>query len=136
MLFHVSRKKVTTPILEIDSHVIEFVTSFNYLGILFDEHLQWKTHTDTVSKKSCKKSRNFEQNENFLHSEILLNIYNALIVFYLNYRIIKLSNFPYLNGFMPDFQLVEVILLLKEIRSTKKCGIGHCTTTISDFDVR
>ena len=35
---------------------------------------------------------------------------------------------------MVDFHFVEVILLLKEHRSILKRGIGHCKTTISDFD--
>ena len=39
-----------------------------------------------------------------------------------------------MNGLMVDFHFVEVILLLKEHRSILKCGIGHCKTTISDFD--
>ena len=39
-----------------------------------------------------------------------------------------------MNGLMVDFHFVEVILLLKEHRSILKRGIGHCKTTISDFD--
>ena len=42
MIFHMPQKQVTTPKLEIDGTSIEFVNSFNYLGITIDKHLSWQ----------------------------------------------------------------------------------------------
>ena len=39
MIFHMPQKQVTTPTLEIDETSIEFVNSFNSLGITIDKHL-------------------------------------------------------------------------------------------------
>ena len=51
MIFH--RKKKHIPVLKvlIDGCNIEFVSSFNFLGIMLDQVLSWNNHVDLVKKK-------------------------------------------------------------------------------------
>ena len=87
MLFHTPQKPVTYPKLLINSQEIEFVKDFNYLGICIDENLKWKTHTDIVSKKISKTLGILSRLKYYLPKDVLLNIYNALILPFLNYGI-------------------------------------------------
>ena len=54
MIFHMPQKQVTTPKLEIDGRSIEFVNSFNYLGITIDKHLSWQDHINSLANKISK----------------------------------------------------------------------------------
>ena len=87
MLFHTPQKHVTYPKLIINSQEIEFVKDFNYLGICIDENSKWKTHTDIVSKKISKTLGILSRLKYYLPKDVLLNIYNALILPFLNYGI-------------------------------------------------
>ena len=40
--------------LHIDGINIERVTTFNFLGIHFNEHMFWKAHIDTIGSKLAK----------------------------------------------------------------------------------
>ena len=37
--------------IEVKGETVERVTSYNYLGITFDDKLSWKCHVDAVVKK-------------------------------------------------------------------------------------
>ena len=87
MLFHTPQRKVTYPTLKIDNHKIEFVSKFNYLGIIIDENLNWNVHIETLTKKISKTIGIINKLKNQLPTETLLNIYNALVASYLNYGI-------------------------------------------------
>ena len=54
MIFHMPQKQVTFPKLEIDGTSIEFVNSFNYLGITIDKHLSWQDHINSIANKISK----------------------------------------------------------------------------------
>ena len=54
MIFHMPQKQVATPKLEIDGTSIEFVNSFNYLGITRDKHLNWQDHINSIANKISK----------------------------------------------------------------------------------
>ena len=54
MIFHMPQKQVTTPKLEIDGTSIEFVNSFNYLGITIDKYLNWQDHINNIANKISK----------------------------------------------------------------------------------
>lgn len=51
MIFRKEQKRVNVPIIQIDGTNLECVEHFNFLGITFDQHLNWKKHTDFVSSK-------------------------------------------------------------------------------------
>ena len=46
MLFKTSKKKVQTLLLQMDNKIIDNVLDFNFLGIHFNEQLNWKSHID------------------------------------------------------------------------------------------
>ena len=49
MLFKTSKKKVQPLILQMDNKIIDKVLDFNFLGIHFNEQLNWKSHIDKLS---------------------------------------------------------------------------------------
>ena len=53
MLFHYRQRNIDdiVPNLAINGHIIERVHEFNFLGIIFDEHLDWKQHRQKVANK-------------------------------------------------------------------------------------
>ena len=85
MLFHMPQKSVFYPDLVLENGNIEFVEEFNFLGILLDKHISWKNHINLITKKISKTAGILNKLKHFLPIDVLLNIYNALIVPYLNY---------------------------------------------------
>ena len=89
MLFHSPTKTISTPLnLKIDDVDIEFVSEFNYLGIVIDKHLTWKSHTNMISHKVRKTIGIMSKLKKFIPVETMLTLYNSLIHPYLNYGII------------------------------------------------
>jgi hypothetical protein len=88
MLFHTTRKNVIYPNLVIDGTNVEFVGEFNYLGIILDKHLSWKAHISRISLKLSKVIGIMCRMKNMLPREILLTLYNSLVLPYLNYGIL------------------------------------------------
>ncbi len=54
MIFHKPKKQVATISLKNDDTVLEKVKDFNFLGLVLNEHLTWKTHTNKVSNSISK----------------------------------------------------------------------------------
>ncbi len=48
------KKHVASISLKIEDTVIEKVKDFNFLGLIINEHLNWKTDTDKVSNTISK----------------------------------------------------------------------------------
>ena len=46
MLFKTSKKKVQTLLLQMDNKILDKVLDFNFLGMHFNELLNWKSHID------------------------------------------------------------------------------------------
>ena len=53
MLFHRKQKHVNDVNNKIDNTMIEHVQTFNFLGIMLNETLSWKSHIDMVSVIQC-----------------------------------------------------------------------------------
>ena len=85
MLFHPPQKKVTNPKICINNHPIDFVSHFNFLGVYLDVHLNWHCHIDVISKKIAKVNGILNKLKHFLPRDILLLLYNSLILPHLNY---------------------------------------------------
>lgn len=85
MLFHMPQKTVQYPKLVIDNVDIDFVESFNFLGIVIDQNLSWIQHITLISKKISKCVGILNRLKHAVPSNILKNIYNALVLPYLNY---------------------------------------------------
>ena len=51
-VFNSPQKLISYPVLNIYGHGMEFVKSFNYLGIVIDENLKCKIHIILIAKKN------------------------------------------------------------------------------------
>ena len=87
MMFHTPQRVANFPTLKIDDTEIEFVTSFNFLGIKLHQNLKWDSHIETVTKKMSRTIGVMNKMKNFLPLGALLKIYNALIAPHLNYGV-------------------------------------------------
>ena len=85
MIFSTPMRTVVYPSLMINDHKIDYVDSFNLLGIILDKHLNWKPHTDMIAKKISKVIGVMNRLKNVLPLEPLKCIYNSLILSHLNY---------------------------------------------------
>ena len=54
MLFNAGNKRLYPFEIKIDDISIERVYVFNFLGLIMDEHLNWKSHVENISNKCSK----------------------------------------------------------------------------------
>ena len=87
MLFKTSKKKVQTLLLQMDNKIIDKVLDFNFLGIHFNEQLNWKSHIDTLSVKCCRTLGILNRLKRILPLNIKIILYNSLMLPHLNYGI-------------------------------------------------
>lgn len=85
MVFHTPQKRVQKPEISICNESIEYVSDFNFLGIVINENLNWKSHISTISKKISKTIGIINRLKTTLPQHVLLILYNSLINSYLNY---------------------------------------------------
>ena len=74
--------------LHINGKPIEQVQYFDFLGIVINENLTWKHHLDKLSIKISKVIGVMSKTKNLLNTDILLKIYNSLILSSLHYGIL------------------------------------------------
>ena len=84
------RRANTFPALDIyiEGHKIERVTTFDFLGVTINETLTWKDHLHKLCMKISRVVGIIAKCRKFLHSSVLLKIYNALILSRINYGIL------------------------------------------------
>ena len=88
MLFRTSKKKVQTLLLlQMDNKIIDKVLDFNFLGIHFNEQLNWKRHIDKLSVKCCRILGILNRLKRILPLNIKIILYNSLMLPHLNYGI-------------------------------------------------
>jgi hypothetical protein len=88
MYFHSPRKRVQKLELKINNTSIESVTTFNFLGLMMNCNLTWKTHINTVCKKISKINGILTRLKHTLPLSALTKIYNALVLPHINYCIL------------------------------------------------
>ena len=88
MIFHRKQKKIKYINILIDNVQIESVNTFNFLGILLDESLTWTDHTNMVANNISRVTGVLHQLQNIFLKEILLTLYNILILSYINYGLL------------------------------------------------
>ena len=71
---------------------IKQVRSAKFLGVYLDEHLTWSDHVETIIGKISKTCGILNKLTYRLPQSMLLNIYNTLILPYLQYCAIILAN--------------------------------------------
>ena len=88
MIFTTPQKSATLPNVKIDNTALEFVDSFNFLGIIVDKHLNWNSHIKKISKQIAKTTAIMNKLKHYVPNDTLLTLYNALILPHLNYGIL------------------------------------------------
>ena len=96
MIFRTLNKKIPRITLEIDGDPIECVSTFDFLGITIDSHLNWKPHVEKISKKISKTLAILNRLKHYIPIDTLQILYNSLISPHLLYGILlwghKLGN--------------------------------------------
>ena len=88
MLFHRKQKHFDKISVVINGIEIEHVPSFNFLGIMLDENLSWKSHIEMVGNKISKVTGILYRLKNVFPENVLFVLYNSLIVSYINYGLL------------------------------------------------
>ena len=136
MIFH-KRKKVPNLSIALNDTTITKVDSFNYLGILLDSNLCWKSHTDMLVLKILRLIGVLHRVNKYFPKSILITIYKSLFTPHLTYglllrgsrrsrvnilqkKAIRVVNFsPYISHSEPIFKNLK-ILSLDDLRILKK----------------
>ena len=71
----------------IDGHKLERVDNFEFLGLTISETLSWKLHIEKMSNKISKVIGILSRCKRYLHTSVMLKIYNSLILSRINYCI-------------------------------------------------
>ena len=100
-----------------DNKIIDKVLDFNFLGIHFNEQLNWKSHIDKLSVKCCRILGILNRLKRILPLNINIILYNSLMLPHLNYgitlwgfkceRILKLQKKKLLESYV----LVNIMLI-------------------------
>lgn len=88
MVFHTWQRQIEPINVFINDKPIEQVTSFKFLGIIFDEHLSWKKHITMVTNKLSKVIGILHRLKYVMPQHILFIIYNSLFVSHINYGLL------------------------------------------------
>ena len=51
MVFRKPQKKIKIPVIKINQNELEYVETFNFLGVNLDTNISWKSHLSKVSNK-------------------------------------------------------------------------------------
>ena len=87
MIFRKPQKQIKLPIVKINGIQIVCVDNFNFLGVIIDKNLNWKNHLNKVSNKIVRIIGIMNKLKFTLPQNILINIYNSLIIPHINYCI-------------------------------------------------
>ena len=89
MMFHKHNKIVEHLDLHVNNNAIEKVDNFNFLGLHLNTRLTWHTHVSEISKKISRAVGIIKKMQWIFPTEILLAIYNALVLPHINYCILS-----------------------------------------------
>ena len=87
MIFEKSNKNIQPLDLEISLVPIERVYNFNLLGLLIDNQLNWKKHSEKIENICSQKNGIFNKLKRILPMRVKTLLYNSLILPHLNYNI-------------------------------------------------
>ena len=80
MVFHQNQKQVQYPNININNIEINHVSQLKLLGLILSVHLKWKKHIDHISMKISKVLGIMYRLKDIYPKNILLTLYNSLIV--------------------------------------------------------
>ena len=90
ILFHTLNKDVTKciPNLVVNGKVIERVKDFNFLGIVFNQNMSWKSHLDKLGNKLAKTAGVLNRIKRIVPLHIMRTLYHRMAQSYINYGIV------------------------------------------------
>jgi len=89
IIFHPVQKKLTYDIqIKINNVSLKHESHIKYLGVMIDEHLNWKHHVSYISNKIKRSIGIISKARHFVNLDILKNLYYSLVYPYLTYGII------------------------------------------------
>ena len=88
MVFHTPQRRVNYPTLKLNNVNIERVSQFNFLGVILASSLKWDKHVAHVSLKISRVIGVLYRLKHIFPREVLLTLYNALILPHLSYCIL------------------------------------------------
>ncbi len=87
-IFHTIQKRINNITIKIVNTVIEKVPDFNFLGLILNENLSWKSHCDKISNSISKSLGILNALKHILLEEIKVMLYNSMIASHINYCIL------------------------------------------------
>ena len=84
MLFH-KRRPITPIQFSMNNRIIDVVQHFNYLGIMLDADMSWKTHVAMVRNKLSRINGILHRLKYIYPQNILITLYKSLFVPHINY---------------------------------------------------
>ena len=73
--------------LYINNHMLDRVDTFDFLGLTISETLSWKNHVDKISIKISKVIGILARCKRYIHTSVMIKIYNSLVLSRINYGI-------------------------------------------------
>ncbi len=86
-IFHTKKRRVNPPTLKKNNTIINRVPEFNFLGLIIQENVSWKSNCDKISN-SISKSIGILNRLKCILQDIELMLYNSIVVSHLNYCIL------------------------------------------------
>ena len=142
LIFH-KRKKVPNLSVALNDTTITKVDTFNYLGVLLDSNISWKSLTDMSVLKISRLIGVLHRVNKYFPKAILITIYKSLITLHFNYglllwgsgrsrvnirqrKAIRVVNFsPYISYSEPIIFKNWKILSLDDLCTLKKIKFLH-----------
>ena len=84
MFFH-KRRAITPLKFSMNSRTIDVVHNFNYLGIMLDANMSWKSHIAMVSNKLSRINGILHRLKYLYPQNILITLYKSLFIPHINY---------------------------------------------------
>ena len=75
MIFHMPQRHIEELEIKINNVILEKVKNFNFLGIMLNEHLDWKVHGDHISNKISKSVGIINKLKHFIPMNIKLTFF-------------------------------------------------------------
>ncbi len=88
-VFHTIQKKINPPMIKINDNIIERAKDFNFLRLIINEHLSWKSHADKIANSISKTTGIMNRLKHLLLQKIKITLYNSMIVSHVNYCILE-----------------------------------------------
>ena len=112
IIFHSPKKKINYQVnLKIHDYALKQVYNTNYLGVVFDSKLTWKTHISNLTMKIKRNIGVISKIRHYVGTNICINLYYSLIYPFLIYGVVIWGN-TYLSSTNPLYILQKKVVRL------------------------